>query len=58
MSGVNHEESFVTWKIPHNRQRAVIEGGVIATIRDIAGVQKSGKAPGEEKRSIEVRLQS
>lgn len=33
-------------------------GGVVATIWDIAGIGKSGKAPGEETGSIEMRPQN
>ena len=32
------KESFVTRKTPYNKQRAVVEGGIVATIRDIAGM--------------------
>ena len=51
-------KSFVTRKTPYNKQRAVVEGGIVATIRDIAGMWKSGKASGEKRRSTVLRLQS
>lgn len=55
----NHEESFVTRKTPYNKRRAVVEGGVVATtIRDIAGIRKSGKASGEERMNTVLRLKS
>lgn len=36
-------KSFLTQQTPYNDQRAVMEGRLVATTKDIAGIRKSGK---------------